>query len=555
MYADNSVLLALDSEWCALLIEDDKIRGVSGQALAALGRDDRVEVVGQPFAVLLHQRITASLHEEIQDAVAANGRWVGELKFRRRNGEWFWAECVIRVLPKGANGYRSIVCFRDSTREKELEHQVFLSECYDGLTSLSNRAYFGYRLSIEVDKAARLPSRKLLLLILDLDRFKLINDSLGHAFGDRVLKEIGSRLEACTDETMLLGRIGGDEFALLLKSESMPTLLPKVRKVIDAITTPIRIDQHDLSFTCSAGASCYPEDAKDADNLLKHAELAMAAAKEQGRNLMLFFEKRMNASAMRRLLLPNYLRLAVERKQFELYYQPKQRLADNEIYGMEALIRWHSPDLGWVPPSEFIPVAEELGLINEIGEWVLRTACAQAREWQLEGFRPVSVSVNLSGKQFQRQDLNETIAAALAETGLPPEYLELELTESSVMLRPEESAHALQRLKELGVSVSVDDFGTGFSSLNYLSVFPLDILKIDKSFVQAMTSDAKNAVLVEAIVDLGHKLGLAIVAEGVETPEQRERLASYGCDCIQGYLLGPPLSAGQFEELFVKKNV
>ncbi|WP_309121729.1 bifunctional diguanylate cyclase/phosphodiesterase [Paenibacillus sp.] len=553
MYADNSVLLALDDEWSALLLEGDTICGVSGKALVLLDVEDRARVVGQPFARLLYQRITASLKEDIRESIESTGRWHGELKMRRGE-DWFWAECAIRRLPSKNGEPRSLCCFRDSTRQKELEHQVFISECYDTLTSLPNRAFFGYRLSIEVDKASRIPSRTLLLLLIDIDHFKLINDSLGHAFGDRVLKEIAKRLDACIDHSMLLGRIGGDEFALVLKSESKPALLPKVRKVIEAVTTPIKIDQHDLSFTCSAGASCYPDDAKEADILLKHAELAMAAAKEQGRNQMLFFEKRMNASAMRRLLLPNYLRRAVERQEFEVYYQPKQRLCDLEIYGMEALIRWRSPDLGWVPPSEFITIAEELGLIHEIGTWVLRTACAKAREWQREGCRSMSVSVNLSGKQFQQQDLDATIAAVLAETGLPPERLELELTESSVMLHPEESAFALQRLKKLGVSVSVDDFGTGFSSLNYLSVFPLDTLKIDKSFVQAMTNDAKNAVLVEAIVDLGHKLGLAIVAEGVETPEQREMLSSYGCDCIQGYILSPPVDAASFKERYLRQG-
>jgi len=554
MYADGAVLRALDQEWSVVVIEEGVLRDASGKALELLGYADRSEVVGQPFVVLLHQRMTASLQEEINDTIQRAGRWTGEMKLRKKDGDWFWAECAVRSLRSETDGSRAIYSFREISRQKQLEHQVFMSECYDGLTLLPNRAYFGYRLSIEVDKAAKIPNRKLLLLLLDLDHFKLINDSLGHSFGDRILIEIAKRLTACMDDTMLLGRIGGDEFALLLKSESMPSFLPKVHKVIEAITTPIRIEQHELSFTCSAGASYYPHDTKDADNLLKHAELAMAAAKEQGRNMLLFFEKRMNASAMRRLLLPNYLRRAVERQEFELYYQPKQRLRDFEVYGMEALIRWNSPDLGCVLPSEFIPVAEELGLINDIGEWVLRTACAQSRRWQLEGHRPLSVSVNLSGKQFHQQDLSATIASVLDSTGLPPECLELELTESSVMLHPKESAHALKRLKDLGVSVSVDDFGTGFSSLSYLSEFPLDTLKIDRSFVQAMTREAKNAALVEAIVDLGHKLGLAIVAEGVETLEQRDLLLSYGCDCIQGYILSPPIPAEQFREMYLRQG-
>ncbi|HZG76728.1 MAG TPA: GGDEF domain-containing protein, partial [Paenibacillus sp.] len=246
MYADNSVLLALDGEWCALLMGGERVRGVSGQALTQLGYEDRAEVVGQPFSVLLHQRVTPTLLEDIEQGVETAGRWCGELKLRRREGDWFWAECAIRKLPPANGEERSLLLFRDMTRQKELEHQVYLSECYDALTSLPNRAFFGYRLSIEVGKAANLPSRKLLLLMLDLDRFKLINDSLGHAFGDRVLSEIGKRLGASADDSMLLGRIGGDEFAVLLKSDSLPSLLPKVKKVLEAVTTPIRVDRHDL---------------------------------------------------------------------------------------------------------------------------------------------------------------------------------------------------------------------------------------------------------------------------------------------------------------------
>lgn len=556
MYEDLSVLQALDQEWSVILLEGDRVADASGKALALLKYGGRSQIVGLPYEALLYQRITASLLEEIREAFQRGERWSGELKLRLRGTEeWMWAECDIRKVGESPNGRLVTLCsFRDLSKVKVLERKVYYSECYDALTMLPNRAFFGYRLTTEVDKAAKTPGRRLLLLLLDLDRFKVVNDSLGHAFGDMMLKEIANRLRACADETTLLGRMGANQFAALFKSNTTEPFDSRVEAVIEAVGNRIRIDRHDLSFTCSAGASSYPEDTREADNLVKHAELALAAAKDQGRNRLMYFEHGMNASAMRLLLLPNYLRLAVERKEFEVYYQPKQRLSDFEVYGMEALIRWKSPDLGWVPPSEFIPAAEELGFINEIGSWVLRTACAQAREWLRESGKALVVSVNLSSKQFQQHDVSDAIASILDETGLPPELLELELTESSVMLFPQESAQMLKRLKGVGVSVSVDDFGTGFSSLNYLSVFPLDTLKIDKSFVQAMVNDAKNAALVEGIIELGHKLGLSIVAEGVETLEQREALAACRCDHIQGYLVSPPVPASQFKEEYIGQS-
>ncbi|HZG84167.1 bifunctional diguanylate cyclase/phosphodiesterase [Paenibacillus sp.] len=551
MYADITVLRTLDSDWNAILFEDGIVADAFRAAAASLGYSGAAELVGMPYTGLVQQRITSSLMDEIQHALRREGRWVGELKLRKRSGDWFWAECTVRLLDEERESARVLCWFRDVTRRKELEQQLFVSGCYDTLTSLPNRSYFGYRLSIEVDKAARLPSRKLLLLTLDVDRFKIINDSLGHAFGDRVLAAIVRRMQGALDESTLLARTGGDSFAVLMKLDTNESFEPMVDRLLQAVAEPMFIEQNELSVTFSVGASFCPRDTKRAEKLVRNAELALANAKEQGRNTLLYFDEKMNASSMRRLLLPNYLRRAIEREEFEVYYQPKQRLSDGGVYGAEALIRWHSPDLGWVLPTEFIPVAEELGLIGRIGEYVMASACAQARAWQLEG-RPIAVSVNLSSKQFQQQELNAIIASILSTAKLPPELLEVELTESSVMQHPKDSALALKRLKDLGVSVSVDDFGTGFSSLNYLSLFPLDTLKIDKSFVQAMALDTKNMALVQAIIDLGHKLGLRVVAEGVETEEQRRWLQSFGCDGIQGYLLSPPIPPAQFQEQFLR---
>ncbi|MCI3927115.1 GGDEF domain-containing protein [Paenibacillus sp. TRM 82003] len=552
MFQDETVARILDRDWNMLVTEEGHITEATSRAAMALGYQ-MTELLGLPYSQLLLQRMTNNFKEELRQALRTGG-WYGELKIRKKNGSVYWAEGAMHPVGDPSQE-KYLIWFQDINRQKRLEQQVVQSECYDPLTGLPNRAFFLYRLSIEVDKARRNSKWRLLLLLFDVDRFKVINDSLGHAFGDRLLLALVERMKKQTDEKTLLARIGGDSFAALFKTdEAMGTFIPRVRAMLGTADELVAIDQQELTVTYSAGASYFPEDTKTAENLMKHAELAMAEAKEQGRNLLLFFDERMNASAMRRLLLPNYLRRAVERQEFEVYFQPKQRLSDHQVYGMEALLRWHSPDLGWVPPDEFIPVAEELGLIGVIGEWVLRTACDQVARWREEGYDELTVSVNVSSKQFQHRELKSLVANVLRTTGLSPKRLELELTESSVMLHPKGSSQTLKGLKKLGVSVSIDDFGTGFSSLNYLSLFPLDTLKIDKTFVQAMADGAKNAALVQAIVDLGHKLGLSIVAEGVETPEQRSTLAGFGCDAIQGYLLSPPIPAAQFEALYLRKR-
>ncbi len=553
MFQNEMVVRILDSDWNVLIAEEGVITAATRRALLTLGYD-KEELLGMPYERLFLQRMTDSFRTELREALKTGG-WVGELKLRKKDGSLYWTEGAVRSLGVSREGSKCLFWFYGIHRQKQLEQQVVFSECYDPLTGLPNRAFFLYRLSIEVDKARRSPHRRLLLLLFDIDRFKVINDSLGHAFGDRMLLALVDRMKPLLDDSILLARIGGDSFAVLLKTDdAMGTFLTKAMAILGTADEPVSIDQHELTITYSAGASYFPEDTKTAENLMKHAELAMAEAKEEGRNMLLFFDERMNASAMRRLLLPNYLRRAVERQEFEVYYQPKQHLGDYEIYGMEALIRWHSPDLGWVPPAEFIPVAEELGLIAGIGEWVLRTACEQVVRWQKHGYGALIVSVNLSSKQFQHKELRSMIGGVLRTTGCAPCLLELELTESSVMLHPKESALTLKQLKELGISVSIDDFGTGFSSLNYLSLFPLDTLKIDRTFVQAMSEGPKNAALVQAIVDLGHKLGLSIVAEGVETPEQRASLEEYGCDAIQGYIVSPPIPAVLFEELYLRRQ-
>ncbi len=531
---------------------DGRIQNISASLLAMLGYE-RNEVIGRQYAFVIYQKMTSALLLEIRQNLIDNGKWTGEMKIKAKSGDWIWTDCTICLMDDADPGVsRWLVWVVDISRKKELEQQVFMAGCYDELTSLPNRSYFQYRLSIEVNKAKHNPERKLLLVLIDLDHFKVINDSLGHHYGDEVMKTVAQRIRSSSDESVLVARMSGNQFALLFKSMIKQEFMPKVRIVLDGIVEPVRIHHHELSVTASAGAAYYPDDSHDSGSLFKNAELALFQAKEHGRNRILSYDKEMNAAAMRRLLLPSYLRRALERKEFVLYYQPKLRLSDSAVYGMEALIRWDSPNLGRVSPQEFIPLAEELGLIGKIGEWVLQTACGQNKRWQTEGYEPLCVSVNVSGKQFQQKDLDRTISAVLHETGLDPQWLELELTESSVMLYPRESAEALNKLKEIGVSVSVDDFGTGFSSLNYLSIFPLNTLKIDKSFINDLSGNEKNATLVQAIIDLGHKLGLNIVAEGVETPEQLEMLLSFGCDAVQGYYLGHPIAGDEFKKKYLR---
>jgi diguanylate cyclase (GGDEF)-like protein len=417
----------------------------------------------------------------------------------------------------------------------ELEHQAN----YDALTGLPNRNLLHDRLRQAV--YAQRQARAIAVVFMDLDHFKFVNDSLGHSAGDLLLKAMGERLRRVLREADTVGRVGGDEFVLILNDQANEEFIYRaMQRICAKVSEPITIDGKELHVTCSAGISLYPQDGRDVDALLKNADAAMYRAKEHGRSNFQFFTSEMNERVSERLALENALRRAVERNELALHYQQKVSLTTGRIVGAEALVRWVHPEWGLVRPARFIPLAEETGLIVSIGEWVLREACRQTRAWLDAGLEPGAVSVNLSVRQFRQEGLVRTVSRLLAETGLDPSQLEMELTESMVMHNVDAAIAVLQGLKQLGVALSLDDFGAGYSSLAYLKSLPIDTLKIDRSFVRdiGVCAEADDGVIAQAIISLGHALHLKVIAEGVETDAQIGFLRRHGCDEVQGFFYG-----------------
>jgi diguanylate cyclase (GGDEF)-like protein len=435
-------------------------------------------------------------------------------------------------------------------RTAELNHLAY----HDALTDLPNRILFEDRLTQALILAER-NRHTLGMLFLSLDQFKNVHDTLGRAIGDRLLQKVAERLRSSAHQGETVARFEGDEFGLLLTQiggTEGEDVVEVIFQINESLKLPFIIDDHELFITVSIGITLYPDDGADAPTLLKNTDAALYRAREHGGDNYQFYTADMNAKAMKRLTLENRLRRALERSEFEVYYQPVLDTNTRKIVGMEALIRWQHPELGFVQPADFIPLAEDTGMIVPIGEWVLRTACTQSKSWQAAGFAPLSLAVNLSARQFQQQNLSEVVARILQETGLNAHHLELELTESSIMKNAESAVRTLGELKEMGVKIAIDDFGTGYSSLGYLKRLPIDTLKIDQSFVCDVTTDPDDAALVMAIITLAHNLSLKVIAEGVETEAQLSFLHLLRCDEWQGYLCSRPLPVEAFEELLLQ---
>ena len=440
---------------------------------------------------------------------------------------------------------------RDITGRKQAEERIHFQAHHDALTGLPNRMLLLDRIEHAIAQADR-DGHALWVVFVDLDRFKRINDSLGHKSGDLLLQGVAQRMLAHLRPSDTIARLGGDEFVLVLSDSPNGSLsLGLMQRLLDAVRAPFSAGGNAILISCSAGIAVYPGDADSADLLVERADVAMYRAKEAGRNSVHFYKAEMNARAMSRLRLESALRSALEADEFVLHYQPQMDLASGRIVGVEALLRWQQGRPGLTQPAEFIGVAEEIGLILPLGDWVLATACAQAVAWQKSGCPIMRMSVNLSARQFAQKGLVATIAAALQRSGLDPSLLEIEITESLMMTDVEQAVATLADLKRLGVHVSVDDFGTGYSSLYYLKRFPIDVLKIDRSFVRDIVNDADDASIVAAIISLAHSLGLSVVAEGVEQQDQLIYLAHCGCDTIQGYMVSPPMRAEALEHFLL----
>lgn len=513
------------------------------------------EVRGKNPRLLKSGRHDAFFYRQMWESVRRTGQWRGEIWNRRKNGEIYPEWLTISAI-KNEKGRIThyVAVFTDITERKRYEEQIKHQALHDPLTDLPNRRLFHDRLAHAI-REAKETQRKVAVLFLDLDRFKNINDTLGHILGDELLRHVAKRLSSCVPREGVLARIGGDEFAVLLPALTARAEAERVAKdIVDRFTQPIALGERSLYVSISVGISLYPDDGDDCPTLIKNADMAMYCAKEEGGNRYRFFTPGMRLETVQRWQLENGMRQALELGELQLVYQPQVEAQTGRMVGVEALLRWHHPEQGVMSPATFIPLAEETGFIVPIGDWVLRTACAQAKAWQEAGLPPIRVAVNLSARQFQEGRLEATVRRVLAETGLEPQFLELEITEGIMMTNHTQTVEQLHRLKALGVKVAIDDFGIGYSSLGYLKKFPIDTLKIDKSFIRDCTDVPEDAAIVKAVIALAKNLNIPVVAEGVENPRQLAFLCAEGCDVIQGYLYSPPVSAEEVAELLRQQS-
>jgi diguanylate cyclase (GGDEF)-like protein/PAS domain S-box-containing protein len=443
----------------------------------------------------------------------------------------------------------------DITEQKEAEKQIKYLAYYDQLTKMPNRVLFSNCLSSEIDRAAS-KNVSLPVMFLDIDRFKNINDTMGHVVGDEILKEVAKRLKEVIGGNGTIGRMGGDEFIIMLQEIGSEESVPAIAKsILDVFKVPIVIEEKEFFITVSLGISKYPSDGTTIDEIIKNAHTAMYRAKDIGRNNYQFYTLAMNEKAMETLILETELRRAVEKEELFLYYQPQVDIHSKKIVGCEALIRWQHPVRGIVPPGAFIPLAEDTGLIIPIGSWVLKTACKQGKRWHDAGYNDLRVSINISANQFQQNDFVNIVESTLKETGFNPHCLELEITENSIMQSTERTMDIMSKIKALGIRISIDDFGTGFSSLNYLRQFKADVLKIDRSFIKEVSSNASDAAITTAIINIAHSLNLTVIAEGVETQDQLNFLKNKNCNELQGYLISKPVPIIDFEDMLQRSDL
>jgi diguanylate cyclase (GGDEF)-like protein/PAS domain S-box-containing protein len=512
----------------------------------------QAEVIGHPPKDFLAKSEDASVCQKLLDGLSEQGFWEGELWNRRKDGEaYLCLISMVRVKDEAGCTTHFIGFFKDLTEALAARKRIEELAYHDALTGLPNRLMFSERFDFAKKVADRKQTSSAVLFI-DLDRFKHINDALGHMFGDRVLIEVAERLQSCLRQVDTVSRLGGDEFLILLNDAGADGAEVTARRILQRLSAPFSLSEIAFTVTCSIGIALYPNDGDNMDELIKNADSAMYAVKERGRSGFRFYTRQMNIGLLSRVKLDHAIRLALKNDAFRLQYQPQVSLKSGDIIGTEALIRWRDAELGEVPPSRFIPIAEDSGAIIPLGDWVLRRAAQQAAVWYRQGVRVVT-SVNVSALQFQQAEFVEKVADALQSNGLPPQLFELELTESILIQNIDETLKRLQALAQLGVQLAIDDFGTGYSSLAYLKRFPIQKLKIDQSFVRDIPADESDAAIVRAIINLGHSMNLCVIAEGVESESQQTFLQSAGCDEFQGFLYSPALESEIIEKLLLQR--
>lgn len=518
------------------------------QAYSNITGYSREELIGNKPNLLQSGRHDDQFYQQMWQQINDTGHWEGEIWDRRKNGEIYpkWLS-IITIF----NDDNSINCyigmFTDITEKKKTEQELEHLHYFDPLTKLPNRILLADRLKQALSLAKR-ENEELAVLIMDLGRFKFINDSLGHHAGDELLEIVAKELNEIVRDSDTVARLGDDEFAILLPELRLPEDASIVaQNIINKLAVTYELAGQHIEIHINIGIASFPDDSDDAESLINSAELALYKAKELGANNYLFFSQDLQDAIANQLALENALKEAIEQDQLTLYYQPKIDLKNNQIIGMEALVRWIHPEKGMIPPDQFIPFAEESNLILSMGEWIIRTACRETAQWHANTKLPLVVAINLSAKQFREHNLLDKIRAVVEEHALNPECIELEITESSVMDNVEEALETMHRLRNHGLKLAIDDFGTGYSSLSYLKRFPINTLKIDQSFVRELTEESDDAAIVEAIISMADKLRLNVVAEGVETEDQLQFLTDKGCQNGQGYFLSRPLPSHEFE--------
>ena len=557
--AENSLQLlskAFDSASEAFIVTNCKAEIINvNPAFTLMTGYAREEAIGKNPRILQSGRHPAEFYQEMWNIIHRDGMWQGEIWNRRKNGEIYPEWLTVRCIKDNHDEISHFISvFTDISVHKHMEKSLHHVTNFDALTGLPNRDALYEELKVAIARAEQ-KNTQLALIFFDLDRFKYVNETFGHKLGDELLQMVAQRISACLQPVDMICRLAGDEFIILLESvTSVEEIAEVVNKILADVALPFKIQGHDVHTTASLGICVYPEDGTDRTTLMKNADTALYRAVASGGNSYQFYMAEMNASALERLTLENALRYAITRNELRLYYQPQVNTHTRKIIGMEALVRWAHPELGLISPCVFIPIAEQNGLIVEIGDWVLRTACQQAQDWKVAG-HALRVGVNMSPRQFQQGDIRRKILNVLHETGLDPHQLEVEITESMMMSDPEATIVLLKDLQKMGVLVAIDDFGTGHSSLSLLKNFPINTLKIDQSFVRDVAMNSDDAAIAATIISLAHRLGIKAIAEGVETLAQLEFMVTHDCHEIQGYLFSRPLPKEEFEKLLMAGDV